>query len=414
MSNALAIAAATCTLRNLLMAQIPVLDSDLSDISVTLQPPDVARKGVVSAQLNLFLYQVVYNAAWRNIDMPARVRPGESAQPPLALNLHYLFTAWGRGETDTDAVSHRVLAAAMSFMHDRPLLDRDDIRNALLNNDLADQIERVRLTPLPQSVEEISKLWTAFQTNYRVSSAYEATVVLIDSRAPTRANLPVLTRGPQDRGVATATSAAPVLSSMRFPNGQASVRLGDDIVLAGNQLTATNAIARFNSLRLDAPVDVTPTVGDTPGTLNIHLAGSTEDADAPSRWAPGIYTLSLLLQPPGLPALLSNELPLSLAPIITLGSLSAAPGTVNLTLTCMPRVRDGQRVGLLFGGEWVLPQSISNPADPHQPTTLTFQVPNVTKDTYTIRLRVDGADSIPVDFSGATPVFDKNQQVVVS
>lgn len=412
MSNALAIAAATCTLRNLLQAQIPLLDSDLSDISVTLQPPDVARKGVSVSQLNLFLYQVVHNAAWRNMDMPGRVRAGESGQPPLALNLHYLLTAWGRGETDPDAVSHRVLSAAMSFLHDRPLLDRDDIRSALLNNDLADQIERVRVTPLPQSVEEISKLWTAFQTNYRVSSAYEATVVLIDSRTPTRANLPVLTRGPQDRGVTTTASAAPVLSSMRFPNNQAAIRLGDDIVLAGNQLTTTNAIARFNSLRLDAPVDVTPTAGDAPGTLNIHLANNPEDADAASRWAPGIYTLSLLLQPPGSPALLSNELPLSLAPIITVSPLSAAPGTV-LNLTCMPRIRDGQRVGLLFGSQWLLPQSISNPVDTHLPTALTFQVPNVPADTYTIRLRVDGADSIPVDFSGTTPKFDTNQQVKV-
>jgi hypothetical protein len=414
MSNPLAIAAATCTLRNLLLAQIPLLDSDLSDISVTLQPPDVARKGVSVAQLNLFLYQVVYNAAWRNMDMPGRVRAGESAQPPLALNLHYLLTAWGRGEADPDAVSHRVIAAAMSFLHDRPLLDRDDIRNALLNNDLADQIERVRITPLPQSVEEISKLWTAFQTNYRVSSAYEATVVLIDSRASTRANLPVLTRGPRDRGVTTTTAAAPVLSGMRFPNGQAAVRLGDDIVLAGTQLTATNAIARFNSLRLDAPVDVTPTDGDAPGTLGVHLADSADDADAASRWAPGIYTLSLLLQPPGSPALLSNELPLSLAPIITVSPLTAATGTVNLNVTCMPRLRDGQRVGLLFGSEWVSPQSISNPADPHLPTALTFQVQNVLKNIYTIRLRVDGADSIPVDFSGAVPKFDTQQQVVVS
>jgi len=31
-----------------------------------------------------------------------------------------------------------------------------------------------------------------------------------------------------------------------------------------------------------------------------------------------------------------------------------------------------------------------------------------------VRLRVDGVDSIPVDFSGATPAFAVDQQVVVS
>ena len=40
--------------------------------------------------------------------MPRQLRPGESGTPPLALNLHYLLTAYGRGESDNDAVSHRV------------------------------------------------------------------------------------------------------------------------------------------------------------------------------------------------------------------------------------------------------------------------------------------------------------------
>lgn len=414
MSNVLAIAATTRTLRNLLLARMPVLDTDLNDLEVTLQPPDVARKGISKAQLNLFLYQVVYNAGWRNMDMPGRVRPGETAQPALALNLHYLITAWGRGDSDIDAVSHRVLAAAMSTLHDRPVLDGDDIRNALPDNDLADQIERVRLTALPQSVEEISKLWTAFQTNYRVSSAYEATVVLIDSQAPSRAALPVLRRGAQDRGVISMASAAPSLSKVILPHAQAAARLGDDIVLGGNQLVPANLVARFNNLRLDAPIDVVPVAGQVQGTLQVHLADSAEDAQAASRWAPGLYTVSLLVQQPGLPALLSNELPLALAPAITVSPLATASGTVNLSLTCLPRIRDGQRVFLVFGDQLVAPQSTSNPADPQQPTALTFEVPGVVAGTYTVRLRVDGADSIPVDFSGAVPAFDSSQQVVVS
>jgi len=413
-SNVLAIAAATRTLRNVLLNRMPLLDADLSDLEVTLQPLDIARKGVSKAQLNLFLYQVIWNAGWRNMDTPGRVRPGETAQPALALNLHYLITAWGRGDSDNDAVSHRVLASAMSTLHDRPLLDADDIRNALPDNDLADQIERVRLTPLPQSVEELSKLWTAFQTNYRVSAAYEATVVLIDSQSPSRASLPVLRRGAQDRGVISSASMAPSLSGVALPHAQAAARLGDDLVLSGNQLAAANTLVRFNSPRLDAPVDVAPSAGATPGTLQVHLADSTEDAQAPSRWAPGLYTLSLLAQPPGLPVLISNELPLALAPAITVSPLTGSPGTQHLNLTCLPRIRDGQRVFLLFGDQLVTPNSITHPVDPQQPTALAFDVPGVAAGTYTVRLRVDGADSIPVDFTGPVPVFDPTQQVVVS
>jgi hypothetical protein len=414
MSNVLAIAATTRTLRNLLLAQMPVLDAELSDLEVTLQPPDVARKGISKAQLNLFLYQVVANAAWRNLDLPGQVRPGETAPPPLALNLHYVITAWGRGENDNDALSHRVLAAAMSTLHDRGVLDGNDIRNALPDNDLAGQIERVRVTPLPQSVDELSRLWTAFQTNYRASAVYEAAVVLIDSQAAMRAPLPVLRRGAQDRGVIATASAAAVLDALDYPRHQAAVRLGEDIVLNGRQLATDHALARFSSLRLDAPIDLAPQPGDAAGSLRVHLADTADDADAVARWAPGIYTVALRVQPPGLPPLLSNELPLVLAPRITLGSLAAAAGDFALNLTCTPRIRDGQRVFLLFGDRLLAPTSLGNPADTHQPTALVFQLTGVAAGRYTVRLRVDGADSIPVDFSGSVPAFAANQQVVVT
>lgn len=414
MSNVLAIAATTRTLRNLLLAQVPALDAELADLEVTLQPPDVARKGISKAQLNVFLYQVVANAAWRNLDLPGQVRPGETAPPPLALNLHYVLTAWGRGEDDNDAISHRVLAAAMSTLHDRGVLDGNDIRNALADNDLASQIERVRVTPLPQTVDELSRLWTAFQTNYRTSAAYEAAVVLIDSQAATRAPLPVLRRGPQDRGVLASASAVAVLDALDYPRHQTAVRLGEDLVLRGRQLGTPHAVARFSSLRLDAPIDVAPQAGDAAGTLRVHLADAADDANAMARWAPGIYTVALRVQPPGLPPLLSNELPLALAPRIALGALAAAAGDFALNLTCTPRIRDGQRVFLLFGDRLLTPASLNNPADPQQPTALVFQLTGVAAGTYTVRLRVDGADSIPVDFSGSVPAFAADQQVVVA
>ena len=47
-----------------------------------------------------------------------------------------------------------------------------------------EQIERVRITPQPLSVDELSKLWTAFQTHFRISAAYQVSVVLIESTRP--------------------------------------------------------------------------------------------------------------------------------------------------------------------------------------------------------------------------------------
>ncbi|HEV7518237.1 MAG TPA: Pvc16 family protein, partial [Thermoanaerobaculia bacterium] len=83
MSNALAIAAATATLQHLL-GQVARVD---------LLSPDNAGKAS-GDRVNLFLYQTSLDAAWRNQDMPGRVKPGETAGPPLPLNLYYLLTAY--------------------------------------------------------------------------------------------------------------------------------------------------------------------------------------------------------------------------------------------------------------------------------------------------------------------------------
>lgn len=416
MSNTLAIAATTSTLRNLLLAQIPALDADLSDLEVTIQPPDLARKGITKAQLNLFLYQTVVNGAWRNLDMPRQVRPGETGAPPLALNLHYLITAYGRGETDSDGTGHRVLGGAMSVLHDHTVLGHGEIAASLANNDLAGQFERLRITPLPIGIEEMSKLWTVFQTQYRVSAAYEVTVVLIDSRTPVKAALPVLTRGPGDQGVATVTGPAPTLGEIRPPNLQPAARQGEDIALLGQQLQSANTVVRFTTTRLSQPIDLVPQPGGSATELTVHLPDKTEDATALSTWAPGFYTVALVVTHPGVPPLVSNPIAFALAPRITVAPNTAPAGTLNLTMTCEPRIAPDQRVLLIFGEQQLAPASISTPADVTQPTTLNFTVPGVGAGSYVVRLRVDGADSIPVVYSGTPPVpaFDPAQKVSVT
>src|SRR6185312_5844642 len=232
LSNSFAIAAVTATLRNLLdqvKAPLPIDppgDSELADAHCTARPPDKARSSEDQNQLNLFLYQTVPNAAMRNLDMPGQTQPGETGMPPLAINLYYLLTAYGKNFDDV--LSHRLLGRAMSILHDRALLMPGDIQIALTNNDAWRQIERIRITPHAMSTEEISKLWAVFQTPYRVSSAYEVSVVLIDSSLPTRTPLPVLTRGPVV--YPDPTPPYPTLIELDFvPPLQPSARIGDSV-----------------------------------------------------------------------------------------------------------------------------------------------------------------------------------------
>src|SRR5262249_56974173 len=90
MSNSLAIAAATATLRNLIFRGV---NADLAGTDVTTRPPDRARANITGNQVNLFLYLTTPDAALRNMDTPG-LKAGETGKAPLPLVLHYLVSAY--------------------------------------------------------------------------------------------------------------------------------------------------------------------------------------------------------------------------------------------------------------------------------------------------------------------------------
>jgi len=406
MSNALAIAAATRTLRNLLAGATP---------NVTMLPLDKARDGGGADQLNLFLYQAVLDAALRNADP----RQGDAALPPLPLSLHYLVTAYA----DDEARAHEVLGRAMSILHDHPVLGAQEISDAthidLPESDLQRQPERVRVTPLGLSTDDLFKLWSGFQTSYRVSAAYEVTVIIIDSTRPTRTPLPVLRQGSLDRGPFALPSPAPVLTAALPPLNAPVVTLGGDLRLQGTALDGPISSVRFSSLRLTETIQLTPT--SARGT-ELVVALPAPDAPMPSgapanaEWAPGLYTVAVETALTGLPSWVSNEIPFGLGGTITVAPLEAGPGDLDLTVTCRPQVRPEQRVQLVFGERQLTPTTVATPADPAAPTTCQFHLVDVAVGTYVVRLRVDGVDSSPVVVGGSPPVpsFDPQQQVVVA
>jgi hypothetical protein len=400
MSNPMAIAAVTATLRNLLAAALAT-EADLNDAVVTAQPLDKARDATATVnQINLFLYLISPNAAWRNQDMPGRVRPGEVASPPLALNLFYLLSAYGRDNDVEKPFSHLLLGQAMSVLSDHPLLGHDEIAAALPDNDLGDQLERVRITLQPLSIEDISKLWAGFQMQYRVSVAYEVAVVLIDARRPVRAALPVLARGPGGHGfdsTADPLSAYPYLDS--FTPTRPS-RLGETIRAIGTGLTGDAVTAQFDPLRLGQPVEVR-TAADPAGGFSVVVP-----ANLPA--GPCMFSLRVSTGGTVRP---TNELPLLLAPRIT----SVMPVQVTLrrrnpsvSLDTDPAPQPGQRVALILGDREIQ-------ATPSAAGHLTFGLTGVTAGTYRVRLRVDGVDSLPmVDPDAPVPEFDPTQTITVA
>src|SRR5574337_2008951 len=94
MSNFRAIATVTATL--VVEVLQAAATAAVPGASVTMSRPDSAGGGAPSARVNLYLYQVTPNAAWRNADLPTRGSEGQLAQRPrVSLDLHYLLTFYG-------------------------------------------------------------------------------------------------------------------------------------------------------------------------------------------------------------------------------------------------------------------------------------------------------------------------------
>lgn len=431
MSNAYAIAGVTNTLRYLLQQRFD--SNGFASVTVTTKPLDKARDSNNNNgnQVNLFLYQTRENAAWRNMDIPSQVKPGETGNSPLAINLYYLLTTYAQNDDFPEPTSHSLLGEAMSVFHDFPVLSPENIKNALpaadINKyDLYNQIERIRITPQTLSLDELSKLWTTFQTQYRISAAYEVSVVLIESRRPIKTSLPVLSRGSNDSGVtpqANLISPYPTLTGVNFavieearqklPANQQfllqkpAAILGDELILTGYNLDETNSVF-FNHPQLTQPNQITiPTTDRTATEIKLTLPTTQ-----PDKWFPGFYTVTAAIQDRT-----TNALSLPLAPTINQivfdsrdNSDPNKPNNVIVRVTCNPNIATGQRVSLILNTSEPALAKLNNRellAKLHtvQTDTLEFELGNIPAGTYQIRprLRIDGVDSSVVNY-GATPL----------
>lgn len=427
MSNALAIAGVTAVLKDLLnngLIDHNVTGAVGGNVTVTALPPDrvVAPGAQEGNQLNLFLHQVTPNAGWRNAGLPSRDERGERlTNPPLALDLHYLLTAYGAEDLHAEIL----LGYAMQLLHETPVLSRQAIRTALVPSplsgtilppalqalssaDLAEQTEQIKIIPTGFNNEEMSRLWSALQARYRPTAAYQVSVVLIESQKAAKSALPVLTRGPVDpatqreRGISVQgnlTSPFPTIASLILGNRQTSVQLGETLTIEGHHLDGTNASVRFSNPRLPAAQELAPLAGRTATRLQVTLPND------PGQWVAGLYTVAVMVQRPGETFhRTTNELSLALAPTITtvlpLSVGRDSNGDAAINLTCRPEVRPQQRAVLILGDREI-------PAQPHpsQTNSLSFLVKKAKPDTSFIRLRVDGVDSVLVNREVSPPVF---------
>ena len=132
MSTALAIAGVTQVLRDLLNDRFVnqnVAGQIGQSVTVSTMPPDkvVQQNGIEVTQLNLFMRQVTPNLGWRNEGLPSRDASGRTrlSNPPLAINLHYLISAYGAADLHAEIL----LGHAMQLLHENPVIPREAIRS---------------------------------------------------------------------------------------------------------------------------------------------------------------------------------------------------------------------------------------------------------------------------------------------
>ena len=401
MSTALAISAVTAAIRDLLTTGVHA-DSELSDADITTRPPSKTPKAEGKNEVNLFLYSVTPNTGWSNLEPPT-ARPGENGRPLLALDLHYLLTVHGKGFDEV--LSHRLLGRAMRVLHAHPVLDPDELTAALDGEEIGDLYERIRITPEPLTLDEMSKLWSSFQSEYRMSAAYEATVVLIEGDRPARVPLPVLARGEGDVGpvvVPEPVPPYPALTAAEAPGGREAAVLGESVVVRGRHLEGPTT-ARLAGRRLAEPLHAPLLPGNTAASVRFDLP--TDEDVLPA----GLYALTLL----DADERETNTVGLAVAPeLLTVAPDPAArdeDGNVTLTVTCRPEVRPEQAASLLLGSREVRSEPNETATD-----TLTFEVARARTGDHWLRLRVDGVDSRLVDRAVTPPVFDPSQKVTIT
>jgi hypothetical protein len=185
----LAIGAVTKALAELLTRKlnIPPLMGPTT-FRVTTLPPDDDRVSDENG-INLFLYKVNESPFANNMDWRGdRVSPSIGTRPPLALTLSYMMTAYAKktgGTAQDDITTQQLLGNAMAILHQNPVLNDihdsefDAASDTQFAPELRNAFEKVKVSLLPISMEEFSKIWTGFSKAYRLSVAYEVSLIEI-------------------------------------------------------------------------------------------------------------------------------------------------------------------------------------------------------------------------------------------
>lgn len=169
------------------------VDRVLANLHVSVQTASAESfEGLASVgkpTITVFLYRVIENPELRNAPR-TRLADGTERRQPMVLELCYLVTPWGsRPNTNlsTDETAsleeHRMLGAVFQAFYDHA-----EIGKANLYEDPDPSAPRVwnatdtiQLVLESLSIDEMYRIWDASDQGYRLSAAYRARVLALES-----------------------------------------------------------------------------------------------------------------------------------------------------------------------------------------------------------------------------------------
>lgn len=404
MSDYLAVAGVSAVLRSLLTTALTVSGPSSilgAPLGITATSPDLVATGTnEAARLNLFMYYASANAAYRNADLPAYDSAGRRvSNPPLALDLHYLISAYGGNQFDPEIL----LGWAMQVFHEMPVVPREIVQDALTDlgaataesklisaSTLANQVALLKITPEALSNDDISRLWMAFQTHYRPTASYLVTVVLIQETKSVKANLPV-----QTRTVTVLPWQTPIIDSLS-PN---IVATSDMLTIQGSNFLGDVPADTFVAFDQGDPVP--------PDTLQ----GNVIRVKVPNTLQAGVRTvrvqrkISFGVSTDPHKGFSSSPVPFQLIPAIAAPPATVAAGA-TLTLTLVPPVGRTQEA-ILYLGDASIAIDERPTTEPATSSTLSFPIPSdFATGSWPMRVAIDGAPSkITLDTNQGSSTF---------
>jgi hypothetical protein len=427
MSRSQAIAAVTAVLAHRIGVSTKLADV-AADVEIG-RPKAPDANGGALRKVNIYLYQVTPNAAWRNADLPTRGSDGNTIRnrPQVALDLHYLLSFYG---DDTLLQPQLMLGAVVSDLHAAPLFvpkiieeahanaNKPAHQQAIKDSELGKSLELVRFTPASLSLDELSKIWSIFfQTPHALSVAYQAAVVLIEKDVAIETALPV-----RERDVHGLPLVRPIIESIvaqkDASNPEQIIKTEAIILIQGKNLTADQTTVLIDGIKVK-----TQTESDSEISLIIPELMEEEGTKTPLR--AGSHTLQIvhglllggLASPEPHQIIESSPVPFLLHPTIQVEKVGrkvkTAEGPVTLfsttvTVVFKPKVAKAERVWILLSGvpaagesprayRFIAPRDNGVVAPDEDTSKITFAVKDVLAGQYLIQAHVDGGDSPPVE-----------------